>query len=122
MQNLAAAELIHYKNNLLHCTASGDIEISRDNGFNWSIWCRHSSYTGKFQELLKYENELLAITDIGLYYSRDDGFNWSLRYRYSSYTGNFSTIAVSGNELIAQSREGFFYSRDKGHNWSKRSF
>ena len=120
MSDLIANEMIQYKNELLRCTPAGDIEYSRDNGISWLRRFSHTYNTGKFKDLLEFDNEILAITDNGLFYSRDKGVSWLRRFTPTFNTGNFISMTVSGNELLAQTDKGLFYSRDNGVSWLRR--
>lgn len=118
---LIASPMIQNGNELIRCTENGDLEYSRNNAVSWSNLFLHNYTTGKFRYLLAYKNELLAITDNGLFYSRNNGRSWSKRFTPTYTTGEFDSMTISGNELLAQTSKGVFYSRNNGVSWSKRS-
>ena len=55
------------------------IEVSTNNGGSWMTRYLGSSNQGRFLDLTDNGQELLAITEKGLFASRNNGSNWTRR-------------------------------------------
>ena len=98
--------------------AKNAIEYSSNNGRSWILRYSGSS-SGTFMDLLPYGNEILAVTDKGIYYSTNGGRSWVLRYSGSS-CGEFQTLVDGGKEVLAETSRGLYYSTNSGRSWIKR--
>lgn len=94
------------------------IEYSNNQGRNWYTRCTASGY-GEFMDLLPYGDELLAVTDKGVYYSNNEGRNWYSRCTSTGY-GDFLSLTDNGSELLANTTKGLYYSNNEGRNWYRR--
>lgn len=75
------AQMIVYEGNLIRINPkdSYKLEISRNDGRNWSHHCTVTNSVGEFQDLTDNGKEILANTTRGLYVSKNGGKNWSKR-------------------------------------------
>jgi len=99
--------------------AKNHIEYSTNSGRTWYTRCTSSS-SGTFIDLLPYGNEIIAITNKGIYYSTNKGGTWYTRCTSTS-AGTFQTLMDGGRELLAQTSKGLYYSTNKGGTWYKRN-
>lgn len=77
------SQMIKYGSELIRIKPKDNrrLEYSKDNGSTFCERCSGSSVYGNFIELMDNGPEILAITDVGLYYSKDRGSTWYLRKR-----------------------------------------
>ena len=88
-------KMISFGSEMIHINpAKNVIEYSTNNGRSWVTRYTGSS-CGTFMDLLPYGNEILAVTNRGIYYSTNSGRSWVLRYSGSS-CGEFQTLVDSG--------------------------
>jgi len=112
-------QMISYGSEMIRINpAKNTIEYSTNSGRSWTSRYLSSS-CGTFIDLLPYGNELLAITNKGVYYSTSQGRSWASRY-ISSSCGSFNTLIDGGKELLAQTSKGLYYSTNSGRSWTKR--
>lgn len=112
-------KMISFGSEMIHInSAKNVIEYSTNNGRSWVARYTGSS-CGTFLDLLPYGNEILAITNKGIYYSTNCGRSWVLRYSGSS-CGEFRTLVDGGKEVLAETSRGLYYSTNSGRSWIKR--
>ena len=77
------SQMIKYGRELIRIKPKDNrrLEYSKDNGSTFCVRCSGCSDYGNFIELMDNGPEILAITDVGLYYSKDCGRTWYLRKR-----------------------------------------
>ena len=75
------AGLITYNRKLYRIRGGSEIALSSDNGHNWITVYRSGFGMGNLTDLLDNGNELLLLSDGGLYYSTDGGRNFYRRSR-----------------------------------------
>lgn len=99
--------------------AKNAIEYSTNQGRSW--FGRYAgTFCGTFRDLLPFGNEIIAISDKGVYYSTNEGRSWMSRYTGTS-CGEFLSLADGGRELLAQTSKGLYYSTTSGRSWIKRN-
>ena len=112
-------KMISFGSEMIHINpAKNVIEYSTNNGRSWVTRYTGSS-CGTFMDLLPYGNEILAVTNRGIYYSANSGRSWVLRYSGSS-CGEFQTLVDGGKEVLAETSRGLYYSTNSGRSWVKR--
>ena len=113
-------QLLTYGNELIRFNPSNNhIEVSTTRGMSWYTRCSGGSL-GTIRDLLVFGNEILALTDKGLYVSTSKGASWFCRNSSSTVRG-FSALADGGNELLAPTSDGHLYvSTSKGASWFRR--
>lgn len=99
-------------------TARNFLESSTNNGRTWIMRYSGSS-CGIFFDLLSFGNEIIAVTNKGIYYSTNSGRTWISRYTGSS-CGQFLTLTDGGNEVLCETTKGLYYSTNSGRTWIKR--
>lgn len=102
------------------------LEYSTDGGKFWQ-WCQGmnsiTSVTGNIRDMLVFKNELIILTDRGIYYSTD-GKQWQWRQglqSITSITGTIRSLTANGDELLIVGSKGLFFSKDCGKLWQWRS-
>lgn len=111
--------MISYGNEMIRINpANNRIEYSTNRGSSWSSRCSSSSY-GTFNDLIAYDNELIACTSKGIYYSTNKGSSWSSRCTSTSY-GTFMQLSDMDGKLYATTSKGLYYSTNKGSSWSRK--
>ena len=112
-------KMISFGSEMIHINpAQNVIEYSTNNGRSW-VTRYTSSSCGTFIDLLPYGNEILAITNKGIYYSTNCGRSWVLRLSGSSSSA-FQTLVDGGKEVLAETTRGLYYSTNSGRSWVKR--
>lgn len=112
-------QLISYGRELLRIGSGNKIEFSTNDGRSWNSRYIGSS-VGTFRDLLPYGNELLAVTNKGVYFSTNEGRSWNTRY-IGSGVGEFLSLVDGGRELLANTSKGLFFSTNQGRSWNKRN-
>ncbi len=77
------SQMIKYGGELIRIKPKDNrrLEYSNNNGSTFYERCSGSGVYGNFIELMDNGPEILAITDVGLFYSTNSGGTWYLRRR-----------------------------------------
>lgn len=113
-------QMITYGSELIRINPSNNrIEFSTSNGRTWLTRFSGSS-CGRFVDLLEYGNEIIALTDKGVYFSTSSGRTWLARCT-SSDARKFTCLQDGGRELLAMTSDGHLYfSTSSGRTWLRR--
>ncbi len=75
------SRLINYNRKLYRIIGENEIAVSSDNGYSWITVYRSGFGIGKITDLLDNGNELLLLSEGGVYYSTDGGRSFYRRSR-----------------------------------------
>lgn len=107
-----------YANNEIIISASGNkVYTSMNNGKDWEFRGEIPIYDYTIRGFTMYDNEVYAVTGVGVWKSLDKGVNWK-DVNNGINNVNTRTIIVLGEKiLVGTYGHGVFGSTNKGANW-----